>query len=229
MKQIRLFVCFLALFVTSLAQAQTEKGNSTIGGNFGYTHSDNERSSTHSKSNMFDFNPGYSYFVKDNFALGFDFDINYMRNRYHTESIVANTIYENLSTNTSFGYGIGLTSQNYVRLTDQLSAVFRSRIGYAITNGVTEFTSEDPGQVEHASHPWYQETTTNVASVSINPGLVYFVNPKLGLQCTFGGFNFISSSHVNETLETDNENTWSSFAFNLNDFSSLKFGLTYFF
>lgn len=229
MKQIRLFVCLLALFVTSLAQAQTEKGSSSIGGDFLYVNNENEQSMYSSNHVIFSFNGGYNYFLKDNFSVGMDFHIGHSLSRNHLQSIIQNTTFEDLNKRTSWGYGIGLNSHNYIRFSDKLCSVFHSRIGHTITKSATEYTTEDPNQVELPSYPWYQELTTNVTSVSINPGIVYFASPRLGLQGTFGGLGFDLGSQVNESLETDNERSWSSFAVRLNDFSFFRFGVSYFF
>lgn len=227
MKQTRLFACLLALFVASFAQAQTQKGNSRIGADLTFLNSDSDQDTRNNQQRTFGVNAGYSYFLKDNLALGLGFGFENRYNSFTTQYDNSNGSYESTNSTNSNEYSVRLVLDNYIPLSDKLSAVFNSRLGYSIGSNISDRITTNPGSVEDPDNPWTQETTSKTTSIAINPGFIYFVRPKLGLQANMGGITLATGSSVNETLDSD-PRTWSSVLFRLNDFSAFSFGVTYF-
>lgn len=229
MKNRTLIFFLLALSSIQLLNAQTEKGSNAIGGSIRYTNNSSDYSWGSSENSFAVFNPGYSHFLRDNFSLGLDFRIENSRSSNISENTYNEETYERINDYKTISYGVGLTAQNYIKLTDNFGALISSRLGFGMGTTHQEFTTNDPNYVESDQFPSNQEILSSNLSFSVNPGLIYFATPRFGLHGTFGGLNFISSTSVNESLEVDNERSWTNLSFNLNDFSQLRFGASYFF
>lgn len=227
--KMRMQILFLVtLSSIQLLNAQTEKGNSNISGNAQYWNSSNEQPMNSSESSYFAFNPGYSYFLKDNFALGVDFNIGNSLRSYASNYVDNLETYEETNAHNAFDYGFGLIAQNYVKLAGSFSAIISSRISYGRTISHYEFDTDDPRRSENTSYPWSQETKSEHVSFTINPGLIYFVTPRFGVQGTLDGLNFTRSETINESLASDNESSMTSFSLNLNP-SNFRLGASFFF
>ncbi|HPM13218.1 MAG TPA: hypothetical protein PK734_06990 [Bacteroidales bacterium] len=88
--------------------------------------------------------------------------------------------------------------------------------------------STDTTVVYPTSDPAYQELTTHIVNITLFPGFVYKVSPKLGIQSSIGNIFFNNSIIENQSLLYDNHNKTSNYGISLN-MDSFYLGLAYYF
>jgi hypothetical protein len=185
-----LILFIVTFFFINEGFSQTESGNKLLGGKFGLSGgSDNEDA----KSSVFSFAPEFAYFTNDDFALGVNINLgsNNLKNpSYNNQKIVLEL-------------GTGVFARYYIKITDNFKIYFNGGIGYLYKSYKMTNT---------------QNSNTNTISLTISPGITYFVTPNVGLTTTFGRIYYSYSDY----LKTN------SYGIELNS-SALSVGLNYYF
>lgn len=193
MKKLLLLV-LTSLFVFQAAEAQTEKGNQTLGLNLGYSYNntneteintfDNTTSVAHTKTNNFSIGPNYSYFIADKLDLGAalqysstsenDYPVNNMFGEKETANSFGATIY--LRKYCMYGTKLGIRTGPY--------------IGYYMATQKNVST----GSTANAANDL--NVKTDNFNAGINLALVYFPSKRLGFSATLAdlGYTHFKSS-----------------------------------
>jgi hypothetical protein len=226
----KIIICLTTLLSINYvnAQNQTEKGNFAIGGNINYNQKNYNNTgneyiySNIIRENTFKINPNIGYFVKKNLEIGVDvfYDYNqqkYKINNFETVQPVNSFVPESTEMLTiTSTFGLGAYLNYYVPIIEKLSFSLNNSISFA--NGKIE---------KQYSNNVYtpQSGKINGFGLSISPGLIYFISPKLSFQTKFADL------HYNNFKSTfDNSNN----SIKLDDFgigtdlSSLLLGINYY-
>jgi hypothetical protein len=225
------FLCALILLVGFSAQAQTEKGKMFIGGQVSLsgnngTDSDTLNSST-SDYFQIEIIPGYGYFIRDNFALGADINFLYandIRNYTYPHQIPS----EQTMKATRLGIGGDIFARYYAKIVAGLYFTATAQAGYRHQSTTNERSNNDASYVYPPEYPAKQTISSNKFSISVVPGLAYFITPKIGIHCSFGNLYYSYSASENISLSNGNKSHSNNYGVNLN-LSTLYFGLSYYF
>ena len=192
------FILVLALVIaTPVVHAQTSSGSMMAGGSITFSSSSREGGSANDFSS-FSFSPSFGYFISDNFALGTSLTLSTSR----TGTGAAKT------TGSSFGLGPFV---RYYKFTSNESLAFFGQAGVSFSSGKT-----DPA--------FGNVTNSNSISLSIFPGVAYFLNEHWAMELSITGFRLVSSD-----LNTDNEDDKTTTVdFSIHSFSP-SLGLRYHF
>lgn len=219
-----LLVCLGSLFTPLMAQLT--KGQGFLGGNLSF-YNNNYKNALNQKSSGNSTNIGVygGHFFKDNVAytLGAsigeskDVGFNYVytpagisasgEQLYTSQYVDTKRIYTNL------GLSVGLS--RFVPLSERFYVVLAASFGANFLNN--ESTDTPPGQAEQVS----KSSQTNL-SLNFNPGLVYFLSPRFGLNGSFGGFSLAYQPK-------SSYNASASFSGNFSTTGILGIGVSYFF
>jgi hypothetical protein len=168
-----LTIAMVALFISTAAVAQTQKGNLMVGSDitdFGFTF---QKESTTFNFNL---NPKLAYFIQDDLAIG---------------------AYVNFGLSTSNGagsnvnYGVGALARYYVHDKNVQKLEFSKR---------ARFFAE--ANVGVAGYNPASGASTNGVQIGIGPGLSYFITPNVALDAllkydlTVGGGNSTTSQNL---------------------------------
>lgn len=229
MKKVVLNLMAILTFIT--CYSQTEKGKNFIGGQIsisGNTNSNHDTLYNYDLNSFgFQFNPGYGHLIKNNFAVGCNL-------KFGISNETQNNEYPNQSPskserkNNSISYGIGGFARFYKKIIDKFFFYVNGEVSYKYQIDKLVYSNNDPNYVFPSYNPANQKIQSNSISLRINPGLVYFVTSKLGIQATFGDIYYINSSSKNESVSFDNYKNTSNYGINLN-ISTFSLGLNYFF
>lgn len=223
----KIIICLATLLSISYlnAQNQTEKGNFLLGGGINYSFQNynnnglsNQYYNNLTRQNTFKINPNIGYFIDKNVALGAElfYSNNQQKSNYNYNPIYdpAFSNYEQLSTTNTFG--IGVFVNYYVPITDKLSFLLNSSVGFANSKLKTEYSNNNRSEA----------ATGNSFGLAVSPGLVYFVSPKLSLQTKFADLHYTST----KTSQDGSNLTTNSDDFGIGtDLSTLLFGINYYF
>jgi hypothetical protein len=224
-------------FLTALSlkdNAQIQKGNLILGGNINcYRNSsrfiDTVKSPTYNyknKNGSLNVNLNCGYFFTDNLAAGVFLGgnsysyINESSNNSGAINIF--TQYRTEIRNTTCSAGAfarfyGMEKENKLRIFAQLNGAYQ--LGWSITKN------------KQSNAPDKREITDKGTGyqASINPGIVYFVTKKIGLETTFGSIYY--SHHLNTHFSNGLKvNTITGDAFSTNfSLSSIRFGVYFYF
>ena len=222
---------FLLLLAASVSlstpiMAQLTKGQGFLGGNLSFFNN-NYKNSLNQKSSGNSTGIGVygGHFFKDNFAytLGTsiseskDIGFNYVytpvslstsgEQLYKSQYVDTKRIYSNLGLSLGLSRFIPLSERFYVVLAGSFGANFMSN----------ESTDMPQGQAEQVS----KSKQTNL-SLNFNPGLVYFLSPRFGLNGSFGGLSLAYQPK-------SSYNTSGSFSGSFSTTGVLGIGVSYFF
>jgi hypothetical protein len=179
MKRIQqLSVVLMALFLSTTAVAQTQKGNLMVGADitdFGFTF---QKAST---TFNFDLNPKLAYFIQDDLAVGayVNFGLEATNGRGSTVK-----------------YGVGALARYYIhdKNVQKLEFSKRARFFLEANAGFAGINAPAPA------------ATTNGVQLGIGPGLSYFITPNVALDAllkydlTVGGGNSTTSQGLSFAL-----------------------------
>ena len=204
-------IALLALITT--LNAQTQKGDLYLGGNFGYFYSSD--GNAESKSNSLIIGPSIDYYVKDNLACGFrisysGYSTTYTQNYSGTEVDLKNS--SNL-----------INFSPYIRLHGKLSDKV-SCYGEAGLNFGFGKNTEESYDIQNNS-TLKSKTGRMLYGIGISPGIWWNIKPKLALTFQYGSLYYYSSKYTPENDAEDSYKT-STFNFSLNG-NSLGIGLHY--
>ena len=169
------------LFAAIVSQAQTEKGNQTLGLSLGYIYSNtsgvntynNSSSDAGSKYTSFNLGPSYSYFIADKLDLGAK--VSYSQG-ISTYPDVPNSI----SKTSSYTFISGVYLRKYCMFGDKLGLRAGPYLLYAKENNKNEYFESYPSA----------ETKIDIYSAGANLDLVYFPSKKLGFAAAIAGVNY---------------------------------------
>ena len=207
MKHILLFYFFCLIHISSYAQ--TEKGKRIVGGQFSFygrklSYQDSLRSSKTTGTSI-TIAPNFGYFIKDNFAIGITGKFGLSSQNYN------NSQYPNIGKVISINYGLGGFARYYKKINDKFSFFIDANILYAYYAGNTK--------MDYHSNSFY---------AIVYPGLVYFPSPRLGIEASFGSFNYNYTISKARNVSYDNYSKGSSYGLFLYP-STLYWGMNYYF
>jgi hypothetical protein len=202
-----------------------------IGGQFNLAHNTYSNLDTLYKYNYnsteYQIVPGFGYFIKDNFAVGAEINLD-ISNTTYKNSNSYNTPVESTTKSNTIGYGEGIFARYYKRIAGNFFFFAEGKIGYTYRIQKLDYSTSDSNYVYPANFPAHQEVQLNKISIDVKPGLVYFISPKLGIQTVFGDIDYSNSNSKNISLQQDNHNNSKSYGINLN-MSTFYLGLSYYF
>ncbi len=168
-----LFTVSVAILLVSLTSfAQVSKGKWLVGGGF---ESFNRTSTmtnpgVENKSSQVSVSPRVGYFFADRWAAGIA--PSYSHGKYK----------DSLQTSKGNGYSIGAFVRYYQPIGEKL-AIFGSLNGISYAAGSNE--------LDHVDNALSRKNKYRSVGVGafIQPGIAYFITPKIGLETSFGGLN----------------------------------------
>ena len=193
----KVILIIMACFAIITCQSQTEKGKILVGAllNFSMSNTTNYDTSYVSNTNknyQISINPYYGYFIKENLAIGIR--LKYLKN-YSESNKTDNIGFSTNSTQNNITYQGGIFVRYYTKITGNLMFVTNGDLAY----------SYETDKSENLQIPSTIDNKITKYSISITPGLVYFISPKFGLETTFGSLNYSYSTTKDMTSTVDNQ------------------------
>lgn len=224
---------FIAIFALSNLHPQTDKGKKFVNAQLSVAGYNNSNGSTFNSANYstrsfnFQFVPSLGYFVKDNFALGANLNLEVFntdqKSEYHNQapSVIINK-------SNAISYGVGGFARYYKRITDNFFVVPSGGIVFKYQTEKSEYSNNDPNYILSADNPAVQNKVINGISVGLTPGIVYFISPKFGIETNFGNIRYQNSRARNLTLPNTTLSSTSSYGINFS-LTTFFLGLNYYF
>ena len=171
-----LVVTFLLLVIPSNSYSQIQKGTYSIGGNiFANYQSSNQSGITFLSYNL-SINPNIGYFISDKTMVGIGTGFTF--SNFDQES----SNYK--STNSTYTYSLNLFYRKYwFEQQNKVGFFMQTSISPGIrhSNLQTNNNTSDPNSVVNGVL-----ADDFVGTISINPGIVYLINPHLSVETTYG-------------------------------------------
>jgi hypothetical protein len=222
---------FIAIVTITNCYSQTEKGKKIIGGQFNlssYNYSDLDTLFKFDRNYLeFQIVPSFGYFIKDNFAIGVNLNFGFS-NSTEKNANSYNTLTETTAKANSISYGGGGFARYYKKIADKFFFYANGEVAYTYKVQKSDYSTSNPNYVYPPTSPAHQEVQYNTISVEINPGLVYFATPKLGIQTSFGDIFYNNSTSKNISLLHDNHNNSHNYGISLN-MRTFYLGINYYF
>ena len=222
--KLRLLLAALPLCLTFQSQAQIHKGTTFIGGNIGLstssTESANPSMSIENKDFNFAVNPKIGFYLCNSIALGVS--LNFSTDNSKSTNFF-NSYYTKQDQNTNM-YGASLFGRYNNALSKRFSFFLEVGAGYGRSIGKYKQTTTqfDPPGTSNVTR-----VTSNVISAYAVPGLIYFVNPKFGIEATYGSIRY---AYSNQDKNTAGPSTFKSNNLNFNlGISTFTLGANYYF
>ena len=214
MKKLVILVAVL-LFASLASQAQTSKGDQTLGADLGFSYSKGNQlyldpssgsvdNSSNGKTTSFTISPNYSYFIADNLDLGASLDyVSYVNNANNT-----NPGYQNKNANRTYGASVFL--RKYFMYQNKIGL----RVGAYISYDKQTYNYDYP---EPNSINDYDSNQDDYIG-GLNLALVYYPAKHLGLSASLANLSYTHSKANNGDQGTSSNNTV--------DFGYINDGLT---
>lgn len=174
---------FLGLFITSLAQAQIEKGKTTVGGSVSFsTYHVND---TDVKSTSFSIGPSLGWFISDKIELGGQIGYNYDQSRSVSSWGVTETKL----------HGFQLAPYGRLFFGEGQTLRFFGSLSIPFSYGRESLDDFDS----------YSSITSIGARIA--PGIVYFPSEKVGIEFTVNGLQYrhtVNGSSYSDLTSTAN-------------------------
>ncbi|MET3115027.1 hypothetical protein AAKU52_002770 [Pedobacter sp. CG_S7] len=201
MKKLLLSMVAVATFAFT-TQAQTEKGNTMLGGNVGFNSSKTDGAA---KADVnFRIVPTVGYFVSDNFAIGTGIGYNY---------------YKKVSTNNlNQALEVSPFGRYYLDLSDQFKFFGQLSVPMAFGNNKLVDNEGNVADDKYAS-------TTRIG-VNFAPGFAFFPTKRIGIELSVNGLDYNNYTVKNEL--TGNKVETNSFGLDANTFAP-KLGVMFHF
>jgi hypothetical protein len=224
-------ICILMLMALPLVTfSQDLNGKWSVGANFSYNNNHLVYEDSHgietssSKNNSSNSQLRFGYFVSNNFIVGIKGMYSAIHSNVHTES--------EYNINESSRSDVGVFSRYYHMFNE-------SKFGYFLELNATYETGKGNGENNYTyySTPSVTKTTIDITgyNISLLPGIVYFIHPKIALETTFALFYYshitsdnaesISGGQIAETNNTTQSNGFTA-NFSLN---TISLGVSYYF
>lgn len=191
----------LTYFAATNTYGQLIKGTFMPGLSINYNYSKNDRqdvtndaytNSTIKRNNIYS-NINLGYFVKDNLAMGIL--TGYQRTTYNNNNFSSNNSNTYNSTSNSNQiinyFFIGIFARYYKMINNSKFGIF-IQANSQYQNG-NETTTNNNTTTNYTSTSQTSELTSqksNTFSVGISPGIVYFINKKIGIETRFGNIGY---------------------------------------
>jgi hypothetical protein len=187
MKKSLIVFAALLLAFTSL-QAQTEKGNQTLGLNLGLSilqssgvdinQSDNSAATENAKTTILNIGPNYSYFIADNLEVG----VNLLYGSTVTTNNTTATNQVNWTNQNSKNYSGNLLVRKYFLHKNKIGIRAGAYLGYG-------YYSQSIGYPP-ANSPGEYHNKQNYGQVGANLDLVYFPSKRLGVAAMLANMSY---------------------------------------
>lgn len=224
-----LFWFSLSFFAAHFAYGQTQKGSHSIGGslrmNIGNDLSSVPGYNSDSKNFSFSISPSFQHFVADNFSIGTFLNFDYQED-LATGNNVALGYQSTTSKLTTTTYGAGLFSRYYFDISRNLNFYLNGSLSYSNASLDRVYTRRT-SQIDEPSVDESQIRSDRFF-ISLNSGLIYFVNRNLGLTASFGSVYYNYSISTNLSNEEENSRRSGDLVLDFS-LSSVNLGLSYFF
>ncbi|SNR15057.1 DUF6850 family outer membrane beta-barrel protein [Tenacibaculum jejuense] len=208
---LKLFICIFAMNAQdNEGKLAIEKGTWNIGGRFAISSNNNTNTATpNAEANNFGFSitPSAAYFLHNNVSIGLALGYGY----FESENISGT----NESLNFRNQYSIAPTIKKLFPVSKNFAFSLQGELGYSYSESKAS-----------ASSLKFKE---NSYSISIRPGIDFFVTKKLALQANIGALQYLNINRKAEDSSNVNlsEGNSQNFDFNLNS-STILFGLSYY-
>ncbi len=187
MKKSLIVLAALLLAFTS-SQAQTEKGNQTLGLNLGLStlqssgfdvnQSDNSTSTDNAKTTIFNIGPNYSYFIANNIELG----VNLSYGSTVTTFNATGTNLGNSSNQNSKNYSGNLFVRKYFLHKNKIGIRAGAYLGYGHDSQSINY----PPPYSISNYGWKQ----NFGQAGVDLNLVYFPSKRLGFAALLANMSY---------------------------------------
>jgi hypothetical protein len=225
-----LFVLLL-VFAGLIGYSQTEKGTMFIGGGINFSGNSDVNLDTVTRYDICSYgvniHPDFGYFVKDNLAIGVMLNLGYSSSKNSYDRKYPNT--SNQTDNrTSYMVGAGFFGNYYIKISEHFDFLINGEVSFAYNTSVLKRSTSDTSNQYNALYPEKTDNRGYTAGVSFSPGVVWFINPKLGIQASFGRLYYNYSYSKDHNVDFDNYDKSSNYGVSLN-LSTLYFGFAYYF
>lgn len=197
MKKIIVAITVLSISTLTL-QAQTEKGTTFIGGNFGINSNNTSKNTENeSKNYSYSFSPKAGYFISDNFALGANLGISYSKTKYIPSGIDNNML----------SFGAGAFIRHYLTITERFRFFSEAALSWNTSKYKPAHNNEDVVE---------RYTRYNTYSANLRPGLAFFPTKKWAIELSFPLFGYTRQSQkfISKEIGTSTDHTLISDGFN---------------
>ncbi|MCX3266619.1 outer membrane beta-barrel protein [Pedobacter agri] len=214
-KQLLLLAVLCTAAFTSIAQ--TDKGNTIIGGSIGYGKDELRPVSTMnygaSESTFFNVLPRVGHFFSKNLAIGLSIGYDERKNVVEQFFTVGNSPLISTSIQRDKSFNVGPFVRYYVDITDKFK--FFGQANFDVAFGKTNQSLSGTGSFNYQS----VESKSTTYNASINPGFAFFPAKKWAIE-----FSFPLLAYSKRNDKSD-ENYQNAIAFDSNSFT---FGLNTF-
>ncbi|MCX2476721.1 autotransporter outer membrane beta-barrel domain-containing protein [Pedobacter sp. MC2016-05] len=200
-----------------ISNAQTDKGNTMIGGSIGYGKNELKPANTTnygaSESTFFNVVPRVGHFFSKNLAIGLGIGYNETKNVSDQFFTIGNTPIVTTSIQRNKSFNVGPFVRYYLDITDKFK--FFGQANFDVAFGKINQSLSGTGNFDYQSVV-SKSTTYNA---SINPGFAFFPAKKWAVEFSFP---LLAYSKQNSKGDDDNQNVTAyksnSFTFGLNTF-----------
>jgi hypothetical protein len=200
MKTITL-ICLASLFIAFSAHSQISKGAVLLGGNLGYSTSDNDNGTNDYKNHSYFISPSLGFVVNENKVFGVN--LSYAHGKYESSA-------EEISNN----YGVGFFYRRYLPLGKNFYFYGQGQIDAGFGKRKQTATSN------------YANSTSKSLSISAFPGVAYAISKKIHLEIAMNhllSLGYYTNKYQNTTTP-DAKTSILGFAVNANPASNLGVG-----
>ncbi|MFA6152076.1 MAG: hypothetical protein WC716_12190 [Chitinophagaceae bacterium] len=168
--------------------AQIEKGTTFLGGSSAFNMMPDEysdpTSKTKSNSTNFWINPRAGYYLSKSFALGLSLGYHYSRD-YQMNTILTPVLQSSERERTQNSLGFSILARYNKSISKRFAFFAEGTLSTDILNQSNNYIKEtNGGNTTVASGETKGKIGQNL-SILLRPGIVYFVNPKFGIDATF--------------------------------------------
>jgi len=206
MKKLLFFIATF-LFVYQSSQAQTAKGDQTLGIDLGFTYSksnqyqvnpyDNSSGTSNGKTTNFSIGPNYSYFIANNLDIGASLQYS----SYSSNNTA--DIFTNLTKQRDHSYGGDIFLRKYFMYANKIGIRTGAYVGYSRQNTQLTYTPD-------ASINNYNAKTDNYLA-GVNLALVYYPSKCLGVSLNLANLEYL---HAKTDATTQGHNSSDNIIFN---------------
>ncbi len=197
----------------TIAYGQTEQGNVRIAGSFSISgneyNSINNNSVNTSKNRSLSISPSVGFFIRENLEVGagIGYGLFGQRSKYGTSS----------NKERGHSYNFSTYLRKYIPIIDKLYFHGTGTVSLGFGESLYEYRTDSSATSK-------SETKFNFLSISLSPGITYFVTDRFALSTSFGSIGYGRS--VNKPKEASHTLS-NSFGIDLG-LETISFGLNYF-
>lgn len=206
----KIILTLLVLSISFSFYAQLTKGTFMPGINLNYnqlsihsqdsSHGKNFSNSVSKRSN-FSTSINFGYFIKNNIAIGVT--SGFQTNKQTSENTNSLSNYKIDQKENVFNAGVFL--RYYKMIKESKFGVF-AQFQSLYSRGKSTNNQEGYNNSGYLYQSYYDEQKSNSYNFSINPGIVYFITNKIGVETTFGSIGYLieNDDNYSKTNKTGN-------------------------